>query len=111
MSPAEISENDIVFECPSCAQSMAIDVRGAGMVIPCKGCGREVQVPASDELLSSGEELEASDYKINRLTESLKELQVQQDELTALKQQNDGKLDQLRQEIQKLQAKLHQDQK
>jgi transcription elongation factor Elf1 len=41
----EIKETDIVFDCPHCGKSLAIDYRGAGLSIPCSDCGRDVDVP------------------------------------------------------------------
>jgi DNA-directed RNA polymerase subunit RPC12/RpoP len=43
--PAPVGENDIVFECPHCGKSLAIEERGAGMVIVCPDCQARVQVP------------------------------------------------------------------
>ncbi len=44
----EIREGDILFECPHCGKSMAIEAAGAGLMIPCASCGKEVQVPIPD---------------------------------------------------------------
>ena len=44
----EIRETDIVFDCPHCGKSLAIDYRGAGLTIPCSDCGNNVQVPIPD---------------------------------------------------------------
>ena len=41
----EIKKTDIVFDCPHCGKSLAIDYRGAGLSIPCSDCGRDVDVP------------------------------------------------------------------
>lgn len=41
----EIKETDIVFDCPNCGKSLAIDYRGAGLTIPCTDCGKSVEVP------------------------------------------------------------------
>ena len=41
----EIKDTDIVFECPQCGKSLAIDYRGAGLSIPCTDCGTLVVVP------------------------------------------------------------------
>ena len=42
---AEIKETDIVFDCPHCGKSLAIDHRGAGLSIPCTDCGKDCEVP------------------------------------------------------------------
>ena len=45
---ADVREGDILFECPYCAKSMAIETAGAGLMVPCANCGRPVQVPIPD---------------------------------------------------------------
>ena len=44
----DIKETDIIFDCPHCGKSLAIDYRGAGLTIQCSDCGRDVQVPIPD---------------------------------------------------------------
>lgn len=41
----ELQPGDIIFECPQCAKSLAIDVRGAGYVVRCPDCQTEIIVP------------------------------------------------------------------
>jgi transcription elongation factor Elf1 len=41
----EIKDTDIIFDCPHCSKSLAIDYRGAGLTINCSDCGEEVEVP------------------------------------------------------------------
>lgn len=41
----EIKDTDIVFDCPYCGKSLAIDYHGAGLNIPCSDCGKLVAVP------------------------------------------------------------------
>ena len=36
---------DIRFSCPTCGHHMIIDEAGAGMIVDCTECGREVTVP------------------------------------------------------------------
>lgn len=42
-----IAQEDIIFECPHCGKSLAIEPRGAGMVIVCPDCQARVQVPGT----------------------------------------------------------------
>ena len=42
----DVQPTDIIFECPQCGKSLAIDPRGIGLVIACPDCRTEVQVPA-----------------------------------------------------------------
>lgn len=44
----EVREGDILFDCPYCGKNMAIEAAGAGLMVPCAGCGRAVQVPIPD---------------------------------------------------------------
>lgn len=45
---ANVQPGDIVFNCPKCTKSLAIDPRAAGYTVTCPDCGTEVQVPESD---------------------------------------------------------------
>lgn len=45
---ADIKETDIVFDCPHCGKSLAIDYHGAGLNITCTDCGKLVEVPIPD---------------------------------------------------------------
>ena len=45
---AEISDTDIVFDCPHCGHNLCIDYRGAGLKINCTECGEVVLVPIPD---------------------------------------------------------------
>lgn len=45
---AELQPGDIIFECPQCGKSLAIDVRGAGYIVRCPDCHTEIQVPGVD---------------------------------------------------------------
>lgn len=55
----DVQPTDIVFECPQCGKSLAIDPRGAGFVITCPDCKTEVQVPPP--VGEPGEELSEAD--------------------------------------------------
>ena len=67
----EIKDTDIVFDCPFCGKSLAIDYRGAGLIIPCSDCGRDVDVPIPEgmelgDLDSSDEEQEIRILNLRR---------------------------------------------
>lgn len=68
----EISANDVIFECPFCTKSLAIDRRAAGMAIVCPDCGNEVVVPLAGEAGEAPTELNA-DQRIASLSSALRE--------------------------------------
>lgn len=45
----ELYETDIIFNCPECDKSLAIDERGAGLMIACPDCSARIRVPLRDE--------------------------------------------------------------
>lgn len=87
---SEIRETDIVFDCPHCGKSLAIDYRGAGLTIPCTDCGKDVEVPipegmeladidSSDEeqeirILNLRRSLAAAEFRIEQLEAQVSEL-------------------------------------
>jgi hypothetical protein len=87
---SEVKETDIVFDCPHCGKSLAIDYRGAGLTIPCSDCGNYVEVPIPEgmdivDLDSSEEEqelrilnlrraLSSAELRIHRLEEELESI-------------------------------------
>jgi transcription elongation factor Elf1 len=67
----DIKDTDIVFDCPHCSKSLAIDYRGAGLTIKCSDCGNEVQVPIPEgmeieDIDSSSEEQEVRIVHLRR---------------------------------------------
>ncbi len=69
----DIKDTDIIFDCPHCAKSLAIDYRGAGLTIKCSDCGGDVQVPIPDgmELDDLDRPLEDQELQIIQLRRSL----------------------------------------
>jgi predicted RNA-binding Zn-ribbon protein involved in translation (DUF1610 family) len=41
----QVTERDIVFECPNCGGELVIDMDGAGMEVNCAHCGSALVVP------------------------------------------------------------------
>ena len=39
--------SDIQFSCPECGHSLAVDSAGAGMLVPCPECQKEITIPAA----------------------------------------------------------------
>ena len=57
--PADLTNNDIVFECEHCGKSLAIDVHGAGLKTQCPECNGDIHVP-----IPEGIELSDIDYHL-----------------------------------------------
>ena len=101
LTPSEVSEEikstDILFLCPSCGHSLAIDYRGAGLQINCTQCGMPTLVPipggmeVSDLDIPSGEllvqlfqartMLHKRDQQIAELTQVVDSLKIRRSEL------------------------------
>lgn len=95
-SSSEIKETDIIFECPFCGKSMAIDFRGAGLMVPCVDCGKWIQVPNpnSPSKVSAGE-YQTLSAQIEELRKMLAQAKAKNDaleneiaNLKAMKQKN-----------------------
>ncbi|MFC1497838.1 hypothetical protein ACFLS1_05090 [Verrucomicrobiota bacterium] len=93
----EIKETDIVFDCPICGKSLAIDYKGAGLTIPCTDCGKNVQVPIPDgmeiddidgteevkemRMVTLRKSLSQAKAKISELEDEIEELNIRRDSL------------------------------
>ena len=113
-----IKNTDIIFECPHCTKSLAIDYRGAGLTILCSDCGKSVQVPIPDgmelrDLDSTEEEQEGIILQLRKaLTEchnKLGELSTESDSvrqrrdvLERLHTRDKERVDELREEIENI---------
>lgn len=68
----QINENDIVFECPHCGKSIAIEDQAAGMVVICPDCQGSVKVPGEfDRQLSPASAFEEQDVPVEELSRKL----------------------------------------
>jgi len=99
--PGDIKETDIIFDCPYCSKSLAIDYRGAGLTIKCSDCGSDVQVPIPEgmelnDIDSSDEEQEirimhlrrslaSAETRIKRLESALEETSSHRESLEKTK--------------------------
>ena len=81
----EIKETDIVFDCPHCGKSLAIDYRGAGLTIPCTDCGKNVQVPIPEgmEITDIDSSEEEQEVRILNLRRSLAAAEQKIEQLSA----------------------------
>lgn len=100
----DIKETDIVFDCPHCGKSLAIDYRGAGLTIPCTDCGNHVEVPipegmdiadidSSDEekeirILNLRRSLAATESHLSDLKEELESTNDRREALEGIRKEN-----------------------
>jgi predicted nucleic acid-binding Zn-ribbon protein len=119
-----INENDVVFECPQCGKSLAIDRRGSGLTITCPGCQTLVRVPVPQDVklvqavqtlasLAGGgsvedltDALKLSESRVLELATNLSELTTQRRELEKLRKDQGEKLTKLRAEFTSIQESL-----
>ena len=91
----EIKETDIIFDCPHCGKSLAIDYRGAGLTIPCSDCGQMVEVPIPEgmeitDIDSSEEDQEIQILNLRRLLSVAEEKNQQlEEELSELRERRE----------------------
>lgn len=117
-STTSITENDIVFECPYCGKSMAIDKRGMGLTIECPDCAGLVRVPTVSESTARSPDsihlpvegladaLDSSRHDIQGLLHQVEALTLRRDELQKYAAEQDKRLEALRREFANIQNAL-----
>lgn len=116
--PNEFTEDDIIFECPFCSKSMAIDKRGMGLTINCPQCNGMVRVPTVSESTDSNPDsvnmpvegladaLDESRDEIVQLKQRIEALEILRDELLQKSKDQTEKLTSLRREFGNIQSAL-----
>ena len=120
--PNEVRETDVVFDCPFCSKSLAMDVRGAGLVIACPDCGGQVQVPIPEGLdiadldaVNGDEEVRiihlrelllSAQVRVRELEEEVEGLRQRRDALEQLRAENTVRFDVLGREMENIQRSL-----
>lgn len=61
--PEEIGINDVVFDCPHCHKSLAVDKIAAGIELDCPKCGKKVTVPKVNRVVTLAEAPETEKIK------------------------------------------------
>ena len=116
----EFTDDDIIFECPFCGKSMAIDKRGMGLTITCPKCNGLVRVPTVSA--STGGNPDSVSMPLEGLADALEESRKELEDMkkklaavenlrTKLEQQSrehEEKLTILRREFGKIQSALDQ---
>lgn len=101
---AEIQPGDIVFNCPSCGKSLAIDPRGAGLIVTCPDCEHEVQVPESGAEVEAEAELEQALTK--NITDRLEDLNARLESVEHGRQMDRERFEKISREVRRIQISL-----
>lgn len=120
--PNEIRDSDIVFNCPFCEKSLAIDCRGAGLTIACPDCGNKIEVPIPDNMevsdIDSSDEDKAvriihmreviaeSQTRIMDLESEIKDITSRRDALEAIRTENAIRFEVVQNEVEIIQRAL-----
>lgn len=119
---SEFTEDDIIFECPFCSKSMAIDKRGMGLTINCPQCKGMVRVPTVSESAENGKHphsvnmpvegladaLDESRDEIEALRSKIEELETLRSKFEQQSSEQETKLSSLRREFANIQSALDQ---
>ena len=118
VNPAGINDEDIVFECPHCGKSLAINKHGMGLTISCPDCQKDIRVPTiSDSMVDKADVVEMptealadalaeSRNQVAELTNRLNELSARRDSLEKIQKSQESHMAQLRREFGNIQASL-----
>lgn len=116
----EFTDDDIIFECPFCSKSMAIDKRGMGLTINCPQCNGMVRVPMVSESTDTpphsmnmpldglADALDESRDEIDDLKQKITTLESLREQLEVKSSAQDQKLTSLRREFGNIQSALDQ---
>jgi hypothetical protein len=116
----EFTEDDLIFECPFCQKSMAIDKRGMGLTINCPDCNGLVKVPTVSDSAEEtphtvsmpveglADALEQHRTELETLKEKLASVEKIRSQLERQTTEHEQKLTQLRREFGNIQSALDQ---
>lgn len=117
-STPDLTERDIVFECPECGKSLAIDEQGAGLVVNCPDCGGRMQVPVPERFAEAAPGAEAApavatspeaqglQEKVERLQLSIEEVEARKKLLEKMRIDHALRFERIREELALIQAAL-----
>lgn len=120
LEATQFTDNDIIFECPFCSKSMAIDKRGMGLTINCPQCDGLVRVPTVSESTEAtpdsvtmpieglADALDESRDEIDELRGKIRELEVLRTSMEEQSSIQEEKLALLRREFSNIQSALDQ---
>ncbi len=120
--PSEIRESDIVFDCPNCQKSLAIDYHGAGLTIACPDCASRIQVPIPEgmdvsdidsstqdqevKIIHMREVLSASQNRMIEIETELEDLERRREALEKIRSENAIRFDVIGREMEIIQRSL-----
>lgn len=120
--PSEIRDSDIVFNCPFCEKSLAIDCRGAGLTVSCPDCNNKVQVPIPENMevsdIDSSEEDKAvriihmreviagAQSRIMELELEVKDIALRRDALESIRTEHAIRFEVIQREVENIQRAL-----
>ncbi len=101
---SEINPSDIIFECPECGKSLAIDERGAGYIITCPDCKSEIQVPGLEDI-EQHSDIDGSESRVE-LSETLRAFNERIQELQRVVEHDRQKFKRISADVVLIQAAL-----
>jgi len=120
--PNEIRDSDIVFVCPFCSKSLAIDCRGAGLTISCPDCNNKIEIPipegmevtdidSSDadkavRLIHMREVISDSQQRILNLEQEIKDITLRRDALESIRTENALRFEVIEREVSNIQRSI-----
>ena len=120
--PNEIRDSDIVFVCPFCSKSLAIDCRGAGLTISCPDCNNKIEIPipegmevtdidSSDadkavRLIHLREVISDSQQRILNLEQEIKDITLRRDALESIRTENALRFEVIEREVSNIQRSI-----
>ena len=120
--PNDIRDSDIVFDCPFCGKSLAIDCRGAGLTIACPDCNNKIEIPIPDgmevsdidssdadkavRLIHMREVISNSQQRIMELEEEVRAITLRRDSLEASRTENAIRFEVIEREMATIQRSL-----